>query len=1345
MAAVAVIAWWLLARVIPAELREQERHWRFALTAMAGDRVNAVDRWLSERKGDALVVAAEARGLLAEDAGPSREGGSAHGSDRGHIEVVMAVMETAFGYEDLWLLDRQGRILEATPGSGPPDDFLAALVERSAASRKVEIDLGLHGGVPRVGVAAPLVTGDATGSAAAGFVLLVMDPTAWLYPALRPHSLPSDTMEAVLMRRDGDTAVFLSPLRFGGEPALSTRRSLTDRDFAARHALAGERGFGEFTDYRGVPILAATRRLTQAPWGLVVKIDRHEALAEFRAWRTRVLVQALMGLAALSGVGLLLRRRQRLREALVRARSETRLALVVDQAHDAVLFVDEVGVISACNQQAEAMYRRSRGELLGAAFSELFAVEAQIDAEALHAHLGAEDGAIVETVQKRGGGATFPAEVSVRRVRLPGEHGLVAVVRDISARRTAEERIQRLHTLLRTVSDINQLMVREADGNRLLGEACSVLVKEGDLTLAWVVGPGRSPGELEIYAQAAATPAALAYAEYLRVRLDDSDQGRGLAGIAARERRSVVVQDWETDPQVAPWREAGTGAGFKAGAAAPILIGEQFYGVLAVYSVVVGAFDEESVQLLEELADNLGFALRAMADRRERAAARRALAASEARFRAVFEESGVGIAIASVEDDRFTAANPALCRMLGYSEGELLERTEADVSWPDDLSREREAAEDPEDGSPRSFVIEKRYSRRDGGMVWVRVWGSVVSDEGGNPAFWVRVVEDITGARRAEEYLRRLDTLVEHARDAILMIREDGRIIEANRAAGELYGASRDELCTMTIADLWSVDPGVSLTDKQRAAQSSDRLFEAVHRHRDGRLIPVEVSSRGVVVDGADVVLCIVRDLTERHAEEAGRRLLAAAVEQSAEAVLITDRDGVIQFVNSAFERITGYGRDEVVGRRPSILKSGRHGEAFYRKMWETILGGGIWHGHMVNRRKDGALFEEDSTIFPVHGGDGEVVNFVCTKRDVSAEVSLQEQLAHAQRMEAVGRLAGGIAHDFNNLLQGMLAVVGAVSNSPEISETTRRQLTEMDDLVRRGAGLTRQLLVFSRRDDARVEICDLNQVVRSSAGLLQRLLPDNIAVESRLEAAPATVVADRGLLEQVIMNLAVNGGDAMPEGGCLRLRTGNRLESVVLEVSDTGCGIPEALRGRIFEPFFTTKEVGRGTGLGLAVVHGIVTRSGGVIEVESGDGGGTTFRVVLPEGPSPSVPQGEEPPPLAAAARARLLLVEDEPSIRDGLAEILSLLGHDVTAVASAEEALAAEGSYDLLLTDLSLPGMSGAELAERLRAHQPALAVVMMSGYAPAGWGTNERRALLAEAVRDGGAGCRAQRRPG
>ncbi len=463
------------------------------------------------------------------------------------------------------------------------------------------------------------------------------------------------------------------------------------------------------------------------------------------------------------------------------------------------------------------------------------------------------------------------------------------------------------------------------------------------------------------------------------------------------------------------------------------------------------------------------------------------------------------------------------------------------------------------------------------------------------------------------------------------------------------------------------------------------------------------------------------------------QQLLSVAIEQAGENVVITDPAGIITYVNPAFEETTGYKEAEVIGQSPRILKSGLQDDKFYQHMWETISSGQVWRGRFVNRKKDDTLYTENATIVPVFNSDRQIINYVAVKRDITAELRLEEQIRQTQKMDAVGRLAGGVAHDFNNILVIINGYCDLLLAQIDESNPMHHDLGQIKAAAERAAALTRQLLVFSRKQVVQPEVLNLNDIITDLNKMLRRLIREDINIIANLSPELGRIKADRGQLTQLILNLAVNARDAMPNGGVLTLETDNvnldftfasqflDVESgpyVLFKVSDTGVGMDQQTLKQIFEPFFTTKPQGEGTGLGLAIVHSIIKQSGGHIEVDSAPDQGATFKIYLPRlkeaqttyHPAPAqaeLPKGSE----------TILVVEDDVRVRDLVCLILRKAGYIVLEAVSGPQAmqLSAQhtGTIQLLLTDMVMPEMSGSELAARLKLERPHLKILYMTGY--------------------------------
>ncbi|HOK05196.1 MAG TPA: PAS domain S-box protein, partial [Victivallales bacterium] len=458
------------------------------------------------------------------------------------------------------------------------------------------------------------------------------------------------------------------------------------------------------------------------------------------------------------------------------------------------------------------------------------------------------------------------------------------------------------------------------------------------------------------------------------------------------------------------------------------------------------------------------------------------------------------------------------------------------------------------------------------------------------------------------------------------------------------------------------------------------------------------------------------------------------AIENSSEAIVITDPSGIIKYVNKAFERVTGFSGYEAIGRTPSILKSGEHDENFYKNLWNHLINKKTWEGHFINKRKDGTKYHEEALISPVLDEKGEIINYVAIKRDITERLNLEKQLQSAQKLEAIGRIAGGVAHDFNNMLS---VIIG-------FAELAREKVAEhpvakdIDEIIKAGkksSQLTRQLLIFSRRDISKPEFIKLNKFIDENLNMLRKTLSKNISFLFTASERELTVKIDPSQLTQVLMNICINAKDAIGEekdgkveiavrpfdvskDSDKNIHTFNERFYARISISDNGCGMEPEILANIFEPFFTTKPKEYGTGLGLSTVYGIVKQNNGFITVDTSSGKGSTFNIYLPlvqeNGASShistpiSMKEEEE--------RKRILVVEDDPSILAICTSILKKENYEVLSFSNTREALRTikgEKKIDLLLTDVVMPDMNGKELAEEVLKTFPTCKVLYMSGY--------------------------------
>ena len=583
---------------------------------------------------------------------------------------------------------------------------------------------------------------------------------------------------------------------------------------------------------------------------------------------------------------------------------------------------------------------------------------------------------------------------------------------------------------------------------------------------------------------------------------------------------------------------------------------------------------------------------------------------------------------------------------------------------------------------------------------------------------------------------KRYRRLFESAQDGILILdAETGKVVDVNPFLMRLLGYTYEEFCGKYIWEIGAFKDIAASKDAFQALQDNEyiRYEDLPLETLDGKPVAVEFVSNVYLVDHSKVIQCNIRDITAHKRAKAERTQLMAAIEQVGEAIVMTDAQGGIQFVNPAFKRMTGYRGKEVVGQNPRLLKSGKQDEPFYRNLWGTISSGKTWAGRMVNKRKDGTFYTEETTISPVRNVSGQIVNYVSVGRDISDHLRLSAQFQQAQKMEAVGLLAGGMAHDYNNMLSVILGYAELALRKVEPTQSLHADLEEIIKAANRSTEITRQLLAFARKQTIIPVVLDLNRAVESMLKMLKRLIGEDIDLAWMPEKDLYPVKMDPVQVDQILANLCVNARDAIADVGKVTIETGNAVfdetycadhpgfiagEYVLLAVSDDGCGMDKETIDQIFEPFFTSKGVGQGTGLGLSMVYGIVKQNNGFINVYSEPGAGTTFRIYLSRHAGQAIDtHREKAADIPLGCGEIVLLVEDEPAILNMGKIMLEQLGYRVLAADRPDEALrmAEEhaGEIQLLITDVVMPEMNGRDLAKRLQFLYPSLKILFMSGY--------------------------------
>ena len=606
------------------------------------------------------------------------------------------------------------------------------------------------------------------------------------------------------------------------------------------------------------------------------------------------------------------------------------------------------------------------------------------------------------------------------------------------------------------------------------------------------------------------------------------------------------------------------------------------------------------------------------------------------------------------------------------------------------------------------------------------------------------LVRELAERARAEAALRvseaRNRAITQSAHDAIVTTDVNGGVVSWNNGAQIIFGYTAQEMLGRPVSQLIPgrfQDAHRAGMHRMRAGTESKVIGKTVELggvRKDGTEFPLELSlARWETGDGW-FFTGIMRDVSERVRDAAVLRLEGAALEAAANAIVITDHTGVITWSNAAFTNCTGYRRDEAVGRRPGeLLNSGTHDATYYAAIWQTILAGDVWHGELVNRRKDGSLYTEDMTITPLKDEAGVITHFIGVQQDITQRKALEEQFRQSQKMESVGRLAGGVAHDFNNMLGVILGHVELALAEVPPGAPIRTDLEEIHEAAQRSADLTRQLLAFARKQNVIPRVIDVNATVAGSLRMMQRLIGENVALVWRPGEALWPITMDASQMDQILANLCVNARDAITGVGEITIATSNCEadgalaatspdavpgDYVRITVSDTGSGMSSDVAAQIFEPFFTTKAFGEGTGLGLSTVYGAVRQNRGFITVASAPGEGTSFDLYLPRytgAVEPALRQGA--PTLVARGTETILVVEDEPPVLRMTRRALETHGYTVLCASSPADAIRIvethRGEIHLVLTDVIMPELNGWDLAKSLCARRPDLKHLLMSGY--------------------------------
>ncbi|PHR28507.1 MAG: hypothetical protein COA36_06425 [Desulfotalea sp.] len=578
------------------------------------------------------------------------------------------------------------------------------------------------------------------------------------------------------------------------------------------------------------------------------------------------------------------------------------------------------------------------------------------------------------------------------------------------------------------------------------------------------------------------------------------------------------------------------------------------------------------------------------------------------------------------------------------------------------------------------------------------------------------------------------ENTVDAIQDIVTIQNKDMEIVRANKVAHELFGFQLGELkgrkCHEVFFRTEGPCPGCPIL---KAEQESFPQTGLMYNELLGKTF--RVSFFPIFDEDGEIYqfVHVAKDVSQYLEDASEKNRLMAAIEQTSDSVVMTDLNGIIKYVNSVFEQVSGYSREEVLGKKTNVLRSGEHNQRFYQSMWETLLAKKVWRGKLRNRHKNGTLYTEDVTIVPVLGSGGEIINFVATKRDITREEQLEQQLHHATRIEALGTLAGGIAHDFNNILSAMIGYGEMAKGKLDRNHSAQGDIQQILNGGDRAVDLIKQILTFGRHEShGEFHVVKLQRILRESIEFLRPSIPATIELIHEIDETCSSVYADPSQLYQVIMNLCTNSRQAIGDGhGIIKIRlrevdardggavfglNSHANRYILLDIIDTGCGVEDVNLPKLFDPFFTTKPKEQGTGLGLAVVHGIIKKHNGEIRVSSKSGKGTVVSIYLPVDGRGY--EGKKMPAiLRQGGNERIMIIDDEILLVNVLSACLKKVGYRVTSYIDSIEAVTAfrenPNCCDLVITDMLMPNMTGAELAREMLSIRKELPIIMLTGY--------------------------------
>ena len=1083
-------------------------------------------------------------------------------------------------------------------------------------------------------------------------------------------------------------------------------------------------------------------RTTRSYRNIKFKIDKNEErFADITAARTFYAGQSAVQLV-FHDVTELYHAMEKLRE------SEETYRELFDKSSEAIYVQDKDGFFIDVNRGVLNMYGYSKSFFIGKT-PDFLSAPGMNDLNIIKKHI---ERAFQGEPQQfefwgiRKNGEVFPKIVRLNKGKYFGKDIILAFAVDISEQKKTEQSLKKSNETLELMNAVSQIGISSRSPEDMAERLAHVLKRRFPLD-AFILD-GFYPGTDKYYGFGNFDTIDGEFKKVTQFDTNFNWKKSRKRRVLFNERRSLCILRSRAQVEQIELRRRKNNNFVKASASliyVPLVLGSTVMGVLSIQSYQYKAYTPEHLQLANRIGMQIAPAIERLMLNMELIEQAEKLRENEMRYRLLFDLAMDYILIIDPyhkQGPTIVDANESAFKMHGYTREEFIGLPLTKLETPKNKKRMKQRLQ--EILSKENVIFETVHICKNGSQFPVEVNAQLIELQG--RSYIYAMERDISERKKAEEALKQSETkyrqLVNNALTGIYITQ--GSVIQfCNQQFAEMFGyQTADALVGKHIKELLAPQSWEKEYKKFRQLENSNgqtSRFEFQGKKKDGSLLVAEALCASISFEGKHAIQGTIIDITERRRAEESVTRLATVVEQSVEAIEITDLDGTIQYVNKAMENLSGYKRTEIIGQNTRIHKSGRHDQKIYSDLWETILSGKKWQGIFINKRKDGSIYYEKAVIFPIKDTSKNIINFAAIHRDITLERKLEQQIQQMQKMEAIGTLTGGIAHDFNNLLTVINghAEIGLMRVNEK--DRVHSDLLSILNAGKRAERLTSQLLAFSRKQIHELKIVQINDVISELEKILLRLIPENISVSTNLSDGLPYIKADPAQIEQILINLIVNARDALldPKNMSTKKQICIKTESVdiddymvkeqvgiptgvyiVLSVSDTGIGIAKEIKDRIFEPFFTTKEVNKGTGLGLATVYGIVKQNKGYIFVDSEKGEGSTFSIYWPvTHEQPEQDFSVKMPNENLVGNESILFIEDDESVRSFTCQALRNFGYTIYEAVNGINAVKLIDKekivVDFIITDLIMPEMDGRELGEEIKRKLPFVKILYVSGY--------------------------------